>query len=249
MGLLFTLGTGLFMLVGMFIILISNNNCKIVNFSISMAFSVIILLILGELLPESYEKLSVVFSFSKNVILLIGFVILGIILLKTLDLFIPDHDVDKQETTISENLLHIGIVASVALILHNIIEGMAIYSTVTTDVSMGLLITIGVGLHNIPMGMVVTSTLYQSGVSKKKTFIFLLIIALSTFIGGMIMFFLSSMISDFVLGMLLAITLGMLIYIVLFELLEQILHSHQRKINIAGILVGIIIFLLTFFFE
>ena len=67
---------------------------------------------------------------------------------------------DKHE--LKENLIHIGLVTSVALILHNIIEGMAIYSSVLSDKSLGLAMTIGIGFHNIPLGMVIAGAFYQS---------------------------------------------------------------------------------------
>lgn len=249
MPLLFTLGTGIFMIIGLFIVFLTKNNRKIVDLSISIAFGVMTMLIFAELLPEAYEKMNEQFSTFQSVFMIFGFVVVGILMLKVLDLFVPDHDVEEKETTIPENLFHIGVVSSIALVLHNIIEGMAIYSTVTTDPSMGLLVTIGVGLHNIPMGMVVTSTFYQANADKKKTTLFVLGIALSTFLGGLIMFFLSGMITSFVLGILLSITLGMLFYIVVFELLEEMLHNHNPKITWLGIFIGVIIFLLTLFFE
>ncbi len=249
MALLFPLGTGIFMLLGLIVVFLTKNNKQIVAFSISMAFSVMTMLVLLELLPEAYEKMSDTISFPLNFILIVGFVGLGILLLKLLDLFIPDHDVAHKENTIPENLFHIGVVSSIALILHNIIEGMAIYSTVTTDASLGFLVTIGVGLHNIPMGMVITSTLYQENTSKIKTILYVFIIALSTFLGGVIMFFLHNFITNLVLGVLLSITLGMLIYIVLFELLEEMFHTHNAKINLYGVLTGIVIFIITLFFE
>lgn len=249
MSLLFTLGTGIFMIIGLCIVFLTKNNRKIVDLSISIAFSVMTMLIFAELLPEAYEKMREQFSSLQSILLILGFVVVGILILKVLDLFVPDHDVHEKETTIPENLFHIGIVSSIALVLHNIIEGMAIYSAVTIDPSMGFLVTIGVGLHNIPMGMVVTSTFYQANFNKKKTTLFVLGIALSTFIGGLIMFFLSGIITSFILGILLSITLGMLFYIVVFELLDEMRNNHNPKITRIGIIVGIIIFLLTLFFE
>lgn len=249
MSLLFTLGTGVFMIVGMLIVFWSQNNRKIIDFSIGIAFGVMGILIFAELLPEAIEKMNESLSFAQSILLISGFVILGILLLKTLDLFIPDHDIKEKDTTVLENLFHIGIVSSIALILHNIIEGMAIYSTVSTNPQIGILITIGVGLHNIPMGMVITSTLYQANQNKPKTILMVVGIGLSTFFGGLIMHFLSEMITNFVLGILLSITLGMLIYIVLFELLEEIHHSQDRKMTHIGIVTGIVVFLITLFFE
>ena len=249
MPLIFTLGTGIFMILGMIIVLLTKNNRKFVDFSISIAFSVMIMLIFGELLPEAIEEMSETYIFPKNILFVTIFVIIGILLLKILDLFIPDHNVDEKNTSELENLFHIGIVSSVALILHNIIEGMAIYSAVTKNPQIGFLVTIGVGLHNIPMGMVITSTLYQSNQNKKKTIFLVLLISLSTFLGGGIMHLFAKNISEIILGILLSITLGMLFYIVVFELFEEIKHNHDKKTTYTGIIIGILLFLITLFLE
>lgn len=245
-----TLITGLFMIVGAVIIFLTKNNDKLVNFSISMAFGVILMLVTLELIPEAYELISDNFVGGIRYLFIVIFVLVGTLLLKLLDLFIPDHHIDEEnEKEIKENLLHIGIVSSIALILHNVIEGMAIYSTVITSFEMGLLLTIGVGLHNIPMGMVIASTLYKSNNSKGKTFLMIFIIAISTFIGGLIMFLMSKVITDLVLAILLCITLGMLLYIVVFELLPEMKHSNDKKSSFLGIVLGIVIFLISTFLE
>ena len=163
---------------------------------------------------------------------------------------IPSQDLKREiEKEINENFLHIGIVSSIALVLHNLIEGMAIYSTMKTSFDMGILVTIGVGLHNIPMGMIVSSTFYKANKNLKKTVLFTSLIALSTFLGGLIMFALSSYITNLLLGILLCITLGMIIYIVVFELLSEILHNKNKKESFIGIAFGILIFILSSFFE
>lgn len=248
MELIITLLSGLFVLLGTLIVFIIKDNHRIVDFSISIAFGVMIMLIGMELVPEAYELISNHFQFPYHLLLMIGSILLGILILKILDLFIPDHEIEshskKSET---DNFLHIGIVSSVALILHNIIEGMAIYSTVSAS-EIGFLIMIGVGLHNIPLGMIITSTLYDFNKSKKKTFAILFLISLSTLLGGIIMVFLSPFISEVMLGILLCLTLGMLIYIAIFELLSEMLHS-KKKSSIVGIILGIAIFLISSLFE
>ena len=97
------------------------------------------------------------------------------LILKILDRFVPEHD--------SNNLSHIGIVSSIAIIIHNIIEGMAIYNTVISDLNTCILLSLGVGLHNIPLGMAISSTTYKDN---KKSTILVVLIALSTFIGGLL---------------------------------------------------------------
>lgn len=249
-SLMMTLLTGLFMLIGLIIILCTRNNNRVVNFSISMAFGVIVMLVLLELIPESYELITNQSGLPMNIIFMIIFTFMGIILLKVLDHFIPDHEMlEENQKEVDDNFLHIGIVSSIALVLHNLIEGMAIYSSTKTSMDMGFLVAIGVGLHNIPMGMVVTSTFYKANKSIHKTVLLTTAIALSTFLGGVIMVFLNRFITDTFLGILLCITLGMLIYIIFFELLEEMIHNKDRKITVIGMLFGIIIFLISMFLE
>lgn len=250
LALSFPLSAGLFIILGCSIVYCLKNSDKFVQFSISMAFGVMIALISLELFPESTELLFDSFQQPFSYLILVGSILLGIFLLRILDLFIPDHEIEEEtEIAKKENLYHIGLVASVALVLHNIIEGMAIYSTAVQSQSLAFVVTIGVGLHNIPMGMVIASTLKKSGSSRKKTIPFLLAITLSTFIGGILMYFLRDLIGDALLGILLAVTLGMLLYIVVFELFGELLHAKEKKLTILGIIFGIIIFMASLFFE
>lgn len=238
MGLLLTLLLGLFIIIGALIVFLTENNNKFIEFSISLAFGVMTMLILTDLLPEVIEIID-----TGNIILNIIFILLGIllgfILLKILDYFIPEHDS-------YENLEHIGFVSSIALIVHNILEGTAIYLLVNSDLKAGLMASIAVGLHNIPLGMVITSTFYNSNKSIKKTLIIIFLISLSTFIGGMLCYLFNlSSISYLVEGISLTLTIGMLLYIIIMELLPKILNNKNKNITIFGIIIGVFLLLIT----
>lgn len=243
-ALLTTLVLGLFIIIGSLIAHVINKKQKIVDFIVGLAFGIITMLMIMDLLPEIIEKLTV-----KNIHLFIIFTFIGIMILKLLDHFIPDHEDKKMTVSESKNnLVHIGIVTSVALILHNIIEGMAIYSTIITETELGFMITLGVGLHNIPLGMVIASTFYQSNQSISKTMLMITLVSLSTFAGGLIMFFLGiTSVNDILLGILLAITLGMLIFISFDELLPRIKYTKNKKPSYIGIIIGITLILIASF--
>ena len=247
MELLFTLLVGLFTVLGTVLILFTNNNKKIVDFSISMAFGVMIMLGLFELLPESYEIITEHIKVPFNIVVLILGIIIGIELLKILDKFVPDHHHDhKHDKEHKHNLYHIGIISSVALILHNIIEGITLYNTLATSFQAGLAMCIGIGLHNIPIGMIITSTFYKKNNSKIKTLLISIGISLSTFLGGISALYLKNITSnEFLEGVLLSITLGMIIYITLFELIGQIKEIKNKKIRYGGIILGIIILIIS----
>lgn len=243
-ALLTTLVLGIFIIIGSLIAHVVNKKQKIVDFIVGLAFGIITMLMITDLLPEIIEQLTV-----KNIYIFIIFTFLGVLILKLLDHFIPDHEEKKMTASeLKNNLVHIGIVTSIALILHNIIEGMAIYSTIITETELGFMITLGVGLHNIPLGMVIASTFYQSNQSISKTVLMITLVSISTFVGGLIMFFSGlTTVNGILLGILLSITLGMLIFISFDELLPRIKNTTNKKTSYTGIIIGIVLILIASF--
>ena len=156
MGIILTLSAGLFFLVGYLITKRVKNKEKLNNFSVALAFMVMIGLIFTHLLGEAIELLEGEKLISK--IILIGlFSLSGFILLKLLDLFIPSHSHEHKEKYDNKkehisHVKHIGTITIISLILHNILEGMAIFSMSDIDLKIGLLMSISIALHNIPLG-------------------------------------------------------------------------------------------------
>ena len=245
-GLMLTLLLGCYILIGSLIVFLSKNKKHFVEISISLALGVLVMLIALDILPEALEIFNTPFMW----LLLVVFIVFGFSILTILDRFIPDHDDDlTTHKDDNDNFEHIGMISACALMLHNIIEGMALFTTTYNDLKTGVMLSIGIGLHNIPLGMVITSTLYKNNKNKKKTFSILALIAISTFIGGLIMMLFSKYINELVVGILLAVTLGMLLYIVLVELLPKVRHMSNKKDAILSFLIGIFLMTLTLFFE
>lgn len=254
-SLLLTLLVGLFILIGSIIGFNYSNNKRITDFSISIAFGVIISLILFEILPETFAILNEEIGAFRGVIVIIILALIGIVMLKILDLFVPHHDHElhhhhkhSNEKCHNEHLHHIGIISSVAVIFHNLIEGMSLYLVTAANLKSGILLCIGIGLHNIPMGLVIASTLTSSNYSKDKTLKISLIVSLSTFLGGIFMFILGG-VNELVEGILLGLTLGMLIYISIFELAHQIYHMKDKQKAGLGIFIGVFLLVVSVFLE
>lgn len=245
-GLIITLVLGIFILIGALIALIVKKKEKVVEFSIGLAFGVMIMLMITHLIPEVIEHLDIKYIY----IFIIG-TIIGYFILKILDKFIPDHDDEDEKLTkkeLNDNLVHIGIVTSLALVLHNIIEGMAVYSTILTDVHLGIAMALGIGFHNIPLGMVIAGAFHQSNQNISKTILSVLFVSLSTFTGGIIMFLLNlQSINVIILGLLLSITLGILVFITFNELLPRIKATKTKKATLIGITIGVLIQIISLF--
>ena len=244
-GLVLTLVLGFFIIIGAFLMHIFENKERFLVISLSMAFGVMASLIFLELLPESFEIFNEKYSSIISIAMILIFSIIGFLILKILDKFIPDHEDDDEAS-----LIHVGIVSSISIILHNIIEGMAIYNTFNTSINLGILLSIGVGLHNIPLGMVLSSTFYKSLSNKKKSNVIIFLISTSTFVGGLIMCIFNNVFkNEFIIGLLLSITVGMLVYINIIEILPKLIKSKDKKMIITSIIVGILILFVSVFLE
>ena len=141
MGLILTLIAGLFFLVGGLISLKVKNKDKLNHFSIALALVIILNLLVMDLIPEIFELLEN-YELEFKILLIVIFATLGILILKILDFFIPDHhhehhdnEIDKKEHV--SHMRHIGTLTLISLILHNLLEGFAIAGNAANNTEMG----------------------------------------------------------------------------------------------------------------
>lgn len=247
MGLWLTFLLGIFIILGAVVVFYLKNSEKFITFSVSLATSVIMMLIVTELIPEVFEH-SPFTGIFKYIVIVIG-VAFGFTLLLVLDKFIPDHEDDETTTKDDQkNLEHIGLVSSIALVVHNVVEGMAIALLASKDVMAAFTASIGVGLHNIPLGMIIASSFYEQNKSKKKTLIVVGAVSLSTFLGGLIISFLPVRnYIEMVEAISLALTIGMLLFILILELLPKTLKSKDKKVSGYGFAIGVILMVIALF--
>ena len=188
MPLLITFFAGFSIFVGAGIIKISKNPHIIEQLSISIATGSLLSLMIFDFLPDITES-----STQTKWYIEVLFVLIGVAILKVLDLFIPDHQ-DTHSNHDKENAVHIGLISALAVILHNIVEGMTVYSLSLDSTSQGVVFAVGISLHNIPMGMLICSTLRKNS-KKSKTLLILSLVTVSTFVGGILMSLISSVLS------------------------------------------------------
>ncbi len=92
-----TLLSGLSFFIGYLITKLIKDEKKLITFSVGFSFTIILGLIFTDLLPECLE-------FTDNKLIILGFVILGILLLKVLDLFIPIMNMNTLKRKIIWNI-------------------------------------------------------------------------------------------------------------------------------------------------
>ena len=232
-ALIITLLSGISFLIGYLITKFIKDEKKLVTFSVGFSFTIILGLVFFDLLPECLELL-------ENKALIILCIVVGIAVLKLLDIFIPNHE---HGTNKKSHMEHIGLISALALFLHNIIEGTAIYTTSINNLSLGFFTELGVSFHNIPLGIQISSL-----VRNKKEKIFLLSsLVFSSVIGIILIKLFNITLNNTVTGVLISLTLGMLIYISMFELLCEVKENIKKRELQIGIVLGIIVILIGHF--
>ena len=241
MKLLLPFIAGILFLVGIYISQVVKSKKKLSNYAVSLALVVLLGLIFSDLIVELKDIYG---GFNLKIF---GICALGIIILILLDKLVPTHhhdhhDDEKDKKEHQSHLYHIGLVTLISLLIHNIVEGMAIYLVGITDIKSGLVMALGVGLHNIPLGIEIGATM-QEDIKKKKNIIYLIILSLSSLIGG-ILVLLFGKIQEYYLGYIIALTLGMCLYITFLELLPETLVHIRKKETLLGIISGLLIVVL-----
>lgn len=243
LALFITFLLGFFIIIGVIIAFFLKKQKKVLDFIFAFALSILTMLILVDLLGHTIEHLGI-----KHIYLFILFTCLGLLIFKIIDDFVPEHE-DAKMTKKEEkkNIVHIGILATIALIIHNFVEGMAIYLTSANDINLGIMMALGVGIHNIPLGIIITTTL-NSDKNTGKYLLCIISLFISSFLGGLLLYLLNiNTVSDIVIGSLLALTIGMLLYIIIFELYPKVKKTTNKKITIIGLVTGVIIALIGMF--
>lgn len=177
--------------------------------------------------------------------LILAGVVCGMLFLNVLDFFTPhlhkitglDAETHRNNASLNHILLFV-----MAIALHKLPEGIAagvgFNSAQTSD---AWAVTFGIALQNIPEGMVVIAPLLLAGVSRWRTFVISLAIALLEVVGVWIGYCIGS-ISEILLPAMLAMAGGAMLYVVSDEMIPET-HSHGfQKIATYALILGFTVF-------
>ena len=219
---------GLSTILGFFIIFLPFDRKKIITFSLAFSSSVMFTISVIDLIPSSFSYLNN-YNFIFKILLFMFFLVLGIFLSNYIS-----HKIDDNN-----NLKKIGIVSLIAIILHNIPEGIITFMVSGVNLSLGIELAIAIGLHNIPEGVSIAIPYFYATNKKIKTFMIVLMAGLSEVLGAFICFiFLKNIINDFFIGISFSLIAGIMINISLTELLPEALTYKNKKLVIIGLVLG-----------
>lgn len=229
---LLTTLAGLSTILGSIFIFCFKENKKILITSLSFASGVMISVSIFDLIPESINLINNTFYYFPSLIICLISISIGVIISMFLDKSLPNMNDNK--------LYKVGIISMLAIILHNIPEGIITFLTTSKNMKLGLKLALAITLHNIPEGISISIPIYYSSKNKKKAFFYTLISGLSEPFGAILAFlFLSSFVNDLFMGILYSIIAGIMIQISVYELLPTSLSYNKKRLSIISFIIGI----------
>lgn len=213
----------------------------IIASSLAFASGVMLSVSITDLIPESLLLLLSNNSTFITCVSSLIFVNIGIIFSMLIDYYLPCN-------FSNDSLYKLGIISMLAIILHNIPEGIATFLTANKDINLGLSLSVAIALHNIPEGISIAVPIYYSTKRKSKALLYTLVSALSEPFGAILAFiFFKNIITDNIMGYLLSFIAGIMLHISLCELLPNSFKYKKKKYSIFFFVLGILFMMLRFF--
>lgn len=217
------------------------NENKIIAASLSFAAGVMICVSIMDLIPESIYMLESNYNGIITILLSFSFIMIGMIISSLIENKLPTNEGNN-------NLYKVGIISMLAIILHNIPEGIATFISTTKDTSLGISLTIAIAMHNIPEGVSISVPIYYATKSKFKALIYTLISGLSELLGAILTYlFLLPLINNIVLGLLFSFIAGIMLYISFTQILPTSSSYNENKITKIFFILGMTFMLLKLF--
>ena len=226
-------------LFGSLLIFFKTKTDKIVVISLSFAAGVMFIVSVTDLIPEALNLIN--YDNLFKIILITIFMVLGMIITVIIDKYLVIENNKEGET-----LFRVGLFSMIAIIIHNIPEGIATFMATNTNLHLGITLTIAIALHNIPEGISIAIPIYYATKDKKKALLYTFISGVSEPFGALLAFlFLKPFINSNIMGLLMAIIAGIMIFIALYRLLPTSLNYKKVKLTYTFFIIGILFMIIN----
>lgn len=233
---------------------IKRDNSKILSLGLGFSAGALIYVSFMELLRDSERVLLENFTPHLGSVILITCFFVGMIVTALIDHFMPSYcgiesfeKMEKEKSVVSnpDKLYKAGLFLLIAISVHKLPEGFAIFLGAQTHLETALALAFAVSIHNIPEGISIALPVYYATGSKLKavgaTFLSGLVEPLGALLGFLL---LSQYFNDITYAIMFAFTAGIMIYVSFDSLLPMSREYGDGHLSILGVGVGM--FLMAF---
>ena len=166
----------------------------------------------------------------------------GMLCAHLLDVLVPENE--RGSIRAEQRLMRLGLFSMLALMLHNLPEGMAVFLSASQSPKLGIQLCAAISLHNIPEGISVAMPVYAA---TRRRGIALLLAGISGAaepMGALLAWrFLLPVLTERGLALIFCGIAGLMSAIVVSELLPAAYDSGEKGSGVLGALLGILLML------
>ena len=146
----------------------------------------------------------------------------------------------------NSHLEKLSLMSALAIGMHNIPEGLALFTTGLKEISLAYPVAVAIIIHNIPLSIAIALPLAYSTGSKTKAFLYTLLVGLMQPLGAVLGYaLLSNYFNDLVFGILFSVVAGIMLFVSLDELLPAAQKDQDHHISVYGAIAGMIVMALA----
>jgi len=244
LALLLTIFAGLATGLGGVIVLFSKReNRRPLAVSLGFSAGVMIYVAFVEILAKARTALSMQFGEVRGYWVTVTAFFAGIVLIALIDRLVPKkanpHEMAGSGSRTDEGLMRMGMLAALAIAIHNFPEGLATFMATLKDPRLGIAIATAIAIHNIPEGIAVAMPVFHASGSRKRAFFLALLSGLAEPVGAVIGYLVfRAVLNDALFGIAFALVAGIMVFISLDELLPAAETYGEHHLSIYGLVAG-----------
>ncbi|MCA9650802.1 MAG: zinc transporter ZupT [Myxococcales bacterium] len=164
-----------------------------------------------------------------------------------IDWLVPEQD-NPHDAVVGDQpaLRRTGILAAIAITIHNFPEGIATFYSAMHDPTVGLSVGLAVALHNVPEGIAVALPLHRATGSRRKALAWATLSGLAEPLGaGLGYLLVGHALGEAGVGLVLATVAGIMVFLALDQLLPNAKRYGSGHESVYGLLGGMLLMALT----
>ena len=177
--------------------------------------------------------------------------LLGVVFLTVMDKAVPHLHLNAEQPEGPRSSLSRTMMMVMAVVLHNIPEGMAVgvvfAGTVTGQSDMTLaaafVLAVGIAIQNFPEGAIISMPLKSAGLSRGRSFLYGLLSGVVEPVAALVTILLTEVITP-ILPYLLAFAAGAMLFVVVEELIPESSAGKHSNLGTAGFAAGFVIMMI-----